>query len=186
MLLKQNTARNKLVFMTQTSDHVTGLTGATLTITSSQDGGDFGSITPTVTERGSGWYSLALTTAHTNTLGDLALHITATSADPTDVRWQVVSALPGESNIRKNTALSAFEFVMTDSATHAPITGRTVTATVSLDGAAFAACANSVSEVASGVYKINLAAADTNGNVVTLMFTAAGSDPTLVTLITQP
>ncbi len=75
---------------------------------------------------------------------------------------------------------------MTDSSTHAPITGRTVTATASLDGAAFAACANAVSEVASGVYKINLATTDLNANIVTLKFTAAGADPTLITLVMQP
>ncbi len=96
MLLKQSTARNLLVFMTQSADHVTGLTGATLTITASKDGGAFASISPTVTERGSGWYSLALTSSHTDTLGDLALHVTAASADPTDLVRQVVVSLPGE------------------------------------------------------------------------------------------
>ena len=70
---------------------------ASLTITASKDGGAFGSISPTVTERGSGWYSLALTASHTDTLGDLALHITASSADPADLVRQVVAALPGES-----------------------------------------------------------------------------------------
>lgn len=96
MLLKQSTARNLLVFMTQSADHVTGLTGATLTITASKDGGAFASISPTVTERGSGWYSLALTSSHTDTLGDLALHVTAASADTTDLVRQVVVSLPGE------------------------------------------------------------------------------------------
>lgn len=96
MLLKQSTARNVLVFVTQSADHVSGLTGATLTITASKDGGAFAGIAPSVTERGSGWYSVALTAAHTDTLGDLALHITATSADPTDLVRQVVAALPGE------------------------------------------------------------------------------------------
>ena len=96
MLLKQSTARNLLVFMTQSADHVTGLTGATLTITASKDGGAFASISPTVTERGNGWYSLALTSSHTDTLGDLAVHVTAASADPTDLVRQVVAGLPGE------------------------------------------------------------------------------------------
>jgi hypothetical protein len=96
MLLKQSTARNRMVFMTDEADHVSGATGLTLTITASKDGAAFASITPTVTERGNGWYSLALTTSHTDTLGDLALHITATGADPTDLRDQVVVLLPGE------------------------------------------------------------------------------------------
>lgn len=89
--MKQSTARNKLVFMCDSADHITGKTGLTLTITASKDGGAFGSITPTVTERGSGWYSLALTTSHTDTLGDLALHITGAGADPTDVVWEVTA-----------------------------------------------------------------------------------------------
>ena len=96
-MLKQSTARNLMVFLTASSDHVTGLTGATLTITASKNGAAFASITPTVTERGDGWYNLALTTAHTDTLGDLVLHITAASADPIDLREQVFAGLPGES-----------------------------------------------------------------------------------------
>jgi len=82
---KQSTAKNVMVLMVDSTDHVTGKTGLTLTITASKDGGAFGSISPTVTERGNGWYSVALTAAHTDTLGDLALHITGTAADPADM-----------------------------------------------------------------------------------------------------
>jgi hypothetical protein len=90
------------------------------------------------------------------------------------------------SNIKKNTALANFEFLMTDSTTHAPKTGVTVTATRSLDGAAFAACANAVAELSNGIYKINLAAGDLNANVVTLRFTGTASDDLLITIVTQP
>lgn len=90
-LLKQSTSRNVMIFMTDSADHVTGKTGLTLTLTASKDGAAFGSITPTVTERGNGWYSAALTTSHTDTLGDLVLHITGTGADPTDLVCQVVA-----------------------------------------------------------------------------------------------
>ena len=65
-----------MVFMTDSTDHVSGKTGLTLTITASNAGSAFASITPTVTERGNGWYSLALTESHLDTIGDLALHIT--------------------------------------------------------------------------------------------------------------
>lgn len=95
-MLKQSTARNLMVFLTASSDHVTGLTGATLTITISKNGGAFASISPTVTERGDGWYSIALTAANTDTLGDLVLRATAASADPIDLREQIFAALPGE------------------------------------------------------------------------------------------
>lgn len=96
-MLKQSTGRNVLVFMTDSADHVTGKTGLTLTITASKDGAAFAGIAPAVTERGSGWYSVALAVGDTDTLGDLALHITSAGADPTDVREQVFLALPGES-----------------------------------------------------------------------------------------
>ncbi len=96
MLLKQSTARNLMVFMADSSDHITGKTGLTLTITASKDGAAFASISPTVTDRGSGWYNLALTTSHTDTLGDLAIHITGTGADATDISRQVVLQIPGD------------------------------------------------------------------------------------------
>lgn len=96
-MLKQSTARNLMVLMTSSTDHITGATGLSLTITASKNGAAFASIAPTVTERGDGWYSLALTTAHTDTLGDLALHVTASGADPTDVREEVFASLPGDS-----------------------------------------------------------------------------------------
>lgn len=94
-LLKQSTARDRLIFMVDSTDHVTGKTGLTLTITSSKNGAGFAAITPTVTERGNGFYLLALTAAMTDTLGDFGLHITGTGADATDIVDQVVGELPG-------------------------------------------------------------------------------------------
>ena len=95
--------------------------------------------------------------------------------------------LLAEVRVKKNTALSNFMFLMVDETDFAtPETGLTVTATRSIDGAAFAACANSATEVGSGVYKINLAAADLNGNVVTLKFTATGAAQRTITVVTQP
>ena len=94
-LLKQSTNRSRAVFMVDSTDHVTGKTGLTLTITASKDAAAFASISPTVTELSSGWYKLALTTSHTDTLGDLAIHITGTGADPTDLVDQVVAFDPG-------------------------------------------------------------------------------------------
>jgi hypothetical protein len=89
-LLKQATAASVMVLMVDSTDHVTGKTGLTLTITASKNGAAFASISPTVNERGSGWYELQLTTAHTDTLGDLALHVTGAAADPTDTLSYVV------------------------------------------------------------------------------------------------
>jgi hypothetical protein len=90
------------------------------------------------------------------------------------------------SGISKNTALANFEFLMVLSSDHVtPATGKTVTATRSIDGAAFGACANAVSEVASGIYKINLAAADLNGDVITFKFAEATCDTRVITIITE-
>jgi len=95
-----------------------------------------------------------------------------------------VTALAGNAGIKKNTQLAAYPFLMTDSTTHAPATGLTVTATRSIDGAAFGACANAVSEVASGWYKITLAAGDLNGSTIALKFTATGADQANHTIVT--
>lgn len=88
--------------------------------------------------------------------------------------------------VQKNLALSSFVFYLTSSVDHvSPAVGVTVTATRSLDGAAFAACANSVTEIANGYYKINLAAADLNAKVVALSFTGVGADGRALTILTQ-
>jgi hypothetical protein len=100
--------------------------------------------------------------------------------------WKVLKDDDGPV-LRKNAALSNFEFFMIDSADHvSPKTGLTITAERSIDGGAFAACTNSASAVANGVYKINLSASDLNGDVITLKFTATGADQQTITLLTQP
>jgi hypothetical protein len=91
-----------------------------------------------------------------------------------------------QSNVKKNTASTGFMFVLTDSTTHTPKTGVTVTAQRSIDGAAYASCANAVSEVSNGMYKIDLAAADVNGNHIMLRFTGTNTDDLNIELITEP
>src|SRR2546430_1317888 len=96
VLLKQSTSRSRMILMIDSADHITGKTGLTLTVTLSKDGAAFAAMGGSVTEISSGWYKLALNTPDTNTLGDLAIHATATGADPTDVSDQVVALLPGD------------------------------------------------------------------------------------------
>lgn len=191
--LKQSTAYTRLFLMIQSSDHVTGLTGATPVVTLSKAGAAPATAGGTVSEvtGGNGWYKVALTTGDTGTIGDLAFHCTATSGDPTDFVDQVSlyilgDAFPITANIKQNTTSAGFMFVMTDSTNHFPATGLTVTATRSIDGAAFASCTNSVSEVANGTYKIDLSAADVNGRHIMLRFTATGADDLNIEIITQP
>ncbi|MGE4196018.1 MAG: hypothetical protein AB7G11_02695 [Phycisphaerales bacterium] len=88
--------------------------------------------------------------------------------------------------LKKNTAFSGFTFMMVDATDgFTPETGVTVTATRSLDGAAFGACANSVSEIANGYYKIDLATTDLNGNYVVLNFAGSGCRTTSIGFNTQ-
>lgn len=91
------------------------------------------------------------------------------------------------STVKKNTALSNFGFVMIDSSDDiSGKTGVTVTAERSIDGGSFASCTNSASEISAGAYKINLSAADLNGDVIILKFTGTGCNATLLTLLTKP
>ncbi|MCO4819802.1 MAG: hypothetical protein KC517_09270 [Bacteroidetes bacterium] len=94
------------------------------------------------------------------------------------------TSLPAK--IKKNTLLNNFEFEMLLSSDNvSPGTGLTVTAQRSIDGGAFAACANAVVEVSNGTYRIDLAATDLNGDVITLMFSAATALTTKITIVTQ-
>lgn len=200
--IKQSTARNVMVFMVDSADHVTPKTGLTLAVSISKNGAAFESISPTVTERGNGWYNIALSASDTDTLGELAGHVTATGADifpfkysvevntASDVKVDTAAIKTKTDNlpagIKKNTALNNFEVLLVSSSDHiSPVTGATVTATRSIDGGAFAACANSVTEVSGGVYKINLAASDLNGDVITLKFSATGADSRIITIVTN-
>lgn len=92
-----------------------------------------------------------------------------------------------QAGIRKNQALANFPFLMTDSTNHNPATGLTVTATRSLDGAAFASgtIAN-MTEVGNGVYQCDLGAGDLNADTIALRFTATGADDLVVTIVTEP
>lgn len=92
----------------------------------------------------------------------------------------------GQLLIVKNSSLNNFEFPMFDNVNHAPATGLTVTVKRSIDGGTLSSCANSVVEVSGGLYKINLAASDLNGTVITFKASATGADDNIFTVITQP
>lgn len=89
--------------------------------------------------------------------------------------------------LKKNQALANYHFLMTDSTTHNPSTGKTVTCTRVLDNGSFGAgTIGSVTEIANGLYRLDLPAADLNGDVVTLRMTASGCDDLIVTLLMEP
>lgn len=91
--------------------------------------------------------------------------------------------------LHKNTAFNNFEFPMTLATNHVTAaTGKTVTGTVSIDGATDVALTNSgtITEIGvTGKYKINLSAADLNGRYIVFTFTATGCDPTVIGLVMQ-
>jgi hypothetical protein len=87
--------------------------------------------------------------------------------------------------VPKNTAWSDFTFGMVDSTDHrTPKTGLTISAYVSKDAAAFAAIAGTVAEISNGIYQLDAAAGDMNGDMVIFRFTATGADDTFTTVKT--
>ena len=99
--------------------------------------------------------------------------------------------------IIKNQALEGFTFHL-EAAPGVPKTGAVVAATYSLDGKPFVPCAHPVVEIANGDYKIDLEAAELDGNIVRLKFIAPGAlnlllefntvppPPVVVTLVSAP
>ena len=83
--------------------------------------------------------------------------------------------------LRKNVAGQYLYFALVNATTGAALTGATVTARRSIDGAAQAACTGTVSEPGNGQYQIALSQADTNGNNIGYLFTATNAVPVSIT-----
>lgn len=92
MLIKKDIATQPLVFlMIDSSDHMTGKTGLSPTVTLSKNGASFASPSGSISEIGYGWYQVAGHASDTNTLGTLVLHATASGADPVDDRYEIIA-----------------------------------------------------------------------------------------------
>lgn len=94
--VQQSTTAYALMFLlVQSSDHITPLTGAAPTVKLSKNGGGGAAPSGTVSEVDAtnmpGWYKVAGNATDSNTLGSLALHATAASADPSDTIYEVVA-----------------------------------------------------------------------------------------------
>jgi len=85
--------------------------------------------------------------------------------------------------VKKNTALAGFTFPMVVGGVLTP--GLTVTVKRSIDGGAPALCANGANDVGGGIYSIDLAASDLNGNMISLIFTAPSAKTQVQGLVTQ-
>lgn len=97
MLIKQSSAVQHLVFlMIDSSDHLTGKTGLSPTVTLSKNGSAFTAPTGAVSEIANGWYKVAANTNDTDTLGPLVLHAEASGGgtDPVDMLIEVVAYDP--------------------------------------------------------------------------------------------
>lgn len=105
----------------------------------------------------------------------------------TNIDAKISEAGGGASDIRikKNTPFPNFTFYMKNASGN-PVTGSTITAQRTIDGGAFANCTNSATEIGSGAYKIDLSAADLNGDDVMFKFTGTGgAKPTMIKIVTQ-
>lgn len=120
----------------------------------------------------------------------IASYVGSTKVATVDVPWvtnpdstSVFAIYPANAspNIKKGVAFAKFMFLMTDSTTHDPATGKTVSVTISKDGGAFGALSSgdTVTEVGNGIYEVDLNATDTNANCFVVRATATGCDPTL-------
>ncbi len=130
-LKKSQTARNLLFFMALSTDHITGATGKTVTVTISKNGGAFASPSGAVSEIANGWYQVAGNATDSNTSGSLILHATASGCDPADKEFEVQGFDPDDA---VHLGLSALPNVASGSAGAIPTTG-TGANQINVDGA---------------------------------------------------
>lgn len=92
--VKQSTALTIPVFGHDANgDAVTGMVDGGFTKRISKNGGAFGAMTVTITEMENGWYSVPLSTAHTDTLGVLSLTFTNASCKQINIQLRVHARL---------------------------------------------------------------------------------------------
>lgn len=125
-------------------------------------------------------------------MAEAAVDIELTAINNQDALRGGILALPdGPTQLKRAQALNGFEFPMFSSVDgRTPLPGLTITSLVSKDGAAPVFTDNVATELVSplfsGMYKINLTSADTNGATLTYFFTAPGAQSTIIGFITQP
>jgi hypothetical protein len=88
------------------------------------------------------------------------------------------------SSLRKNVAGQVFTFCLVNATTGAALTGATVTAKLSIDGAAQVTAGGTVTELAGGQYKFAPSQADTNGTSLGFLFTATSAIPVNIQIFT--
>jgi hypothetical protein len=151
-----------LFFLTAVSDHLTGLTGASPTVTLSKNGSTtFGSPAGAVSEMGSGWYKVAPNATDTNTLGPLALHASSSLSDACDmIVAQVVGYDPAD-GIRLG--LTGLSTAVPGAANGLLIAGANAATTVNITGNLTGNVSGSVGSVTGAVGSVT---GNVGGNVV--------------------
>jgi hypothetical protein len=98
----------------------------------------------------------------------------------------VSAGLIREPGFVKNQAIQAFPVTMFNSTDHVtPQPGLTVSGFIKKNGGALVALTNAVTESGSGIYEVDITAAEMNADNITLRFTAAGADPATISLFTN-
>lgn len=90
---KANITRPLYFLLVLSSDHVTGATGKTPTVTLLKSGGSFAVPAGAVTEVANGLYKVAANATDADTIGPLFLHATASGCDPRDDEFEVLADL---------------------------------------------------------------------------------------------
>jgi len=77
-------------------DGVTGIADGSFTKRISKNGGAFAAMTVTITEMENGWYSLPISTSHTDTLGILSISISAAAAKRANLQFRIDTRVPDD------------------------------------------------------------------------------------------
>jgi hypothetical protein len=134
--IKQSTAITVPFFVHDASgDAVTGLTDGTFTKRISKNGAAWGAMTVTISEMENGWYSIPLSTSHSDTLGLLSITFTNASAKQVNLQFRVEAKLVDDLN-DISTANVATELATYDGPTNAEMEARTLVAASYFDPAA--------------------------------------------------
>lgn len=91
---QNSTSQPIMFFMADSTDHISGLTGLTPTVTLSKNAGAFASAAGAVSEVGNGWYALAGDADDRDTEGTLIIHAEAEGADPFDMDIEILASDP--------------------------------------------------------------------------------------------
>ncbi len=91
---KSNTSVPIRFLMVLSSDHITGATGKTPTVTIAKNTGSFAAPAGAVSEVGNGFYQIAPNAADANTLGPLLVNATASGCDPCSDQFDVIDYNP--------------------------------------------------------------------------------------------